>query len=595
MNRPTMKLTLAAGGDSVGATIANLEGEVNRTLGVVYDDLNSLDSKADEKAGKSDLIAEANARNALAGAISDQLGGDAIDIRNAIAGEDGYVDIFLTGDRDDPARARLFALSKVTGLLSLGALDAQTLRATALDLYGAGIAVPLVKPGEDQVLDIVALRMLDESRSRALGIHVRTGEVDLGPLTPKSLASLRADLGIGAGASALGRASVADTILLIWQSGQSLSLGSRAVLADPPMLSTSPYTPYGFMLNTGLRGAGGDSLDASKIVDFVPAQDHYSEGGQGQVPGSSMMAQLARLNADNGTLKDMVWRGHGRGGTSIVDLQQNSQSFQNGVVELQKTIAIAAGYGRDVRLPAVMWTQGEQDRALTKEVYKAELVKLRNSYNAAYLPLLPDGHPDIALIIDQVSASTTAGPGTPAAIAQYEAMRDIPGFYMSCAKYWAELVDTVHLEPRSTALLGEYQARAHNQIVGLGNTGFRPTMPQNIVRNGRIITLTLRTPYGHSIEVDTTTLPAQANLGFEYSGANIVSAALADAAARTITITLDAEAGGTLAYAYTSTGTGYGSRPGAWGNIRDTDPARSVTVPGATLPNWLVAFQEPVA
>ena len=62
MNRPTMKLTLIAGGDSVGATIANLEGEVNRTLGVVYEDMKALDEKAGSKAESADLEKEVEAR-----------------------------------------------------------------------------------------------------------------------------------------------------------------------------------------------------------------------------------------------------------------------------------------------------------------------------------------------------------------------------------------------------------------------------------------------------------------------------------------------------------------------------------------------------
>ena len=117
---------------------------------------------------------------------------------------------------------------------------------------------------------------------------------------------------------ALGRLAVENRIALIWQSGQSNSIGAqRADLrleGEVPFFSSSPYTPYAHMLNTGLRGTLGQTVDPEDIVDFIPAVDELDPIGRGQVPGTSMMAQLARLNGLQGRHFDMVWRSHGKGG-----------------------------------------------------------------------------------------------------------------------------------------------------------------------------------------------------------------------------------------------------------------------------------------
>jgi|GEM_PF-3417419 len=578
-----------------------LEERVTTLL--VDEALKLRDAAIAERATKVDVEEEIEARKTLAMRL-----GDKIDIRKAVAGEDGYVDI-VTPEETAEGLIRLLAFSRVTGKLAFGKLDDETLRLLGVDLYGAGVVFPLAKPGEDQVVNLAGLKLDPHTFARALGIHVVSGELELGKQTAASLAALKADLNIGAGAGGLGRRTVAPTIALIWQSGQSLSVGAIGGAFPPDgdrFLATSPYTPYGWMFNTGLRGVSGGALDASKLVDFIPAQDDCDETTEqrGQVTGSSMMAQIARRNAMNATVMDMVWRGHGRGGRKISELQANSGSFLNGLVELQRAIAIAALYGRDVSLPAIMWTQGEQDRDTSLAEYKAGLVSLRASYNAQYRPLLPARHPEIDLIMDQVSSSSYAGPGTPAQIAQYEAMRDLPGFYMSCPKYWAQLSDSVHLRPLATDLLGEYQGQAWHEICVKGNTGFRPTMPKQITRNGATITLTLRTPFGDPLFFDVTTLNKQTNFGFEYEGANITSVVLTDPVAGIITLTLDKAAGGKLRYAYTSTvygenggpgSGGYGQRPGAWGNVRDTSLRRAVTLPNTELPNWLVTFEETVA
>lgn len=142
----------------------------------------------------------------------------------------------------------------------------------------------------------------------------------------------------------------------------------------------------------------------------------------------------------------------------------------------------------------------------------------------------------------------------------------------------------------------------------LGNTGWRPTMPASKpTRSGNVVTLTLRTPYGHPVTIDTTTLPLQSFYGFEYrvdeydQTPNLIQKVEMISPTGVFQITLNEAVSGYLSYAWTSTGAPRGNtgnpngRPGAWGNIRDTDPTPSVSIPGRELPNWLVCFQEAIA
>ncbi|WP_419900642.1 cell envelope integrity protein TolA [Roseomonas sp. USHLN139] len=563
--------------------------------------------------GKQILFLAVNKRTGLGalGALEteslDRLGhdlyGSGLRITTTVADEGGYVDL-LDLRTAAGISVRTVAVSKRTGLIDLGALAPESLLRLAEDLYGSGVRISNLVPDEGGYIDLIGATMPNGTPIRSVAVNKRTGLVDIGALSPETIGRFRRDFGSG-GSRRLGTASLASVITLIWQAGQSLSIGGMEqehfAAGEGFWLNPSPYTAYSYMLNTGLRGAKGAIQDTSKIVDFVPAQDDTdTDLLRGQVAGPSMMARLHyEATRRGGSISDMVWRSHGQGGRKISQLQSGSQPFENGVAELARAIAIASDYGRAVELPAIMWTQGEQERAdipyTTKEAYLASLVQLKDSYNSRCLPLLPAGHPSIVMIIDQLNASSYAGPGTPAQIAQYEAAKSLPGFYLACPKYFLGVSDSVHLRAIGYAILGEYQARCWHQVVRLGNTSWKPVMPTSVSRSGTTITLTLNRPYGGNIVFDTTALPQRANYGFEYDGANIVSVAITNAAAGIIAIELDAAAPGTLSYAWTSIGGGYGQRPGAWGNVRDDNLVPAVTLPRVTLPNWLVTFQETVS
>lgn len=554
--------------------------------------------------GEARLFAALNCRTGLLalGALEDEslarlafdLYGSGVTVTEVQAGDENLVDLFALPLANGQT-ARSFAVNVRDGTVSIGALDDESRERVARDLYGAGVAISTAEPDEAGIVDLFGLKTPEGFLTRSVGVNPRTGEVALGALDQDSLARLAADL---PNSGRLGTAALAPTITLIPQAGQSLATGEireASLAADEPLLlSGAPLAPNCWMLNTGLRGVLGQTLDVARIVDFVPAQDE-ADGSRGQVPGSAMMARLHAENCRRGILHDMVWRGHAQGGRAIAQLSEGTAPFENGIREIERAIAIAARYGREVELPAIIWTQGEQDRTTPEQTYFDALIALRSAYNARLLPLLPAGHPQIALVMDQVSASSYSGAGTPAQIAQYRAARDVAGFYLVGPHYQLALSDSVHLRAKSYAILGEYQARCWHEVFRLGKSTWRPVMPLSAVRSGTAITLTLNRPYGGNIVLDTDTLPMRANYGFEYSGANIVGVQITNAAAGIVRIDLDAAAPGTLSYAWTSVGGGYGERAGAWGNIRDDSAVRAVTLPRVALPNWLVTFQEIVA
>jgi hypothetical protein len=557
------------------------------------------------------LFAALNKRNGMLalGALEDEsrvrlalaLYGAGLSLPAVTVGEDGLLDLFSVAIAAGQT-GRSFALNVRDGTVSLGALDAESRARVGRDLFGAGIDISTAEIDDAGIVDVFGLKNPAGQRTRSVGINPRTGEVALGALDRDSRQRLAADLTSFIGGRPLGVASLASSITYVPQGGQSLATGEITVTNpaipanEPVILSTAPLSPNAWMLNTGLRGVLGQALDATKLTDFAPAQDDF-DGFRGQSPGSAMMAHLHRENLKRGILHDMVWRGHARGGRTIAQLQEGSGSFENAVTELQKAVFIAAAYGREISMPAIVWTQGEQDRATAEQTYLDALVTLRNSYNARMLPVLPAGHPAIALLMDQVSASSNAGPGTPAQIAQYRAARDLAGFYLVGPHYQLLLSDTVHLRAEGYALLGEYQARAWHQIFRLGNASWKPVMPTSVSRSDNVVRVVLNRPDGAPIVYDATTLPPHPNgaWGFEYEGASITNVALTDGAAGIIDITLSSAVGGKLSYAWTSFGGGYGVRAGAWGNVRDDYAGRSVTLPRMTLLNWCVTFQETVA
>jgi len=399
-------------------------------------------------------------------------------------------------------------------------------------------------------------------------------------------------------------AETAGPIEFIAATGQSLSIGGGATENDPgeEVFTTSPIYPHhALMFNTGTRGAMASELEPTTITDLVPAFEVFNNSNQAETQGSGFMRALHAAELASGErVKTYVYRSHGRGGASINDLVKNGPEpmYENGLIECAKAVELAGKYGRDVIVRAITWTQGEQDRTgIDRATYAATLAQLIADYRADWAEILGPENPEIVFIIDQLSASAsgTGGAGNPA-LAQYDIYKTVPNVVISTPKYFMEYSYSVHLKPVWYSILGEYQARAYREVCQ-NKSDWKPVSPISVTRTGAVIDIQMNVPDG-SLVIDTTTLPAAENYGFEFiddSGATPDISLVEILGSDTVRLTLSSEPTGNKTIRYAYDGPGATLRAGAWGNIHDSNNEASQSDPSVTLYNWLITFEEQVA
>ena len=400
-------------------------------------------------------------------------------------------------------------------------------------------------------------------------------------------------------------AETAGPIEFIGASGQSLSIGGGATENAPgsEIFTTDPIYPHhALMFNTGTRGAEGKELNPETLTDFVPAYEVFNGSNQAETQGSGMMRALHNQHVENNErVKTYVYRTHGRGGAYLSELVKNGTDdmYANGLKEVAAARRIAALYNREIIVRAITWTHGEQDRTgLSRIDHFNQLTQLIADYRADWGAELPENNPEIGFIIDQLSASSSAAGGAGnSALAHYDVFKDDPNVVISTPKYFMEYSASVHLKPVWYSILGEYQARAYREKYQLGNN-WNPVYPLSVSRSAAVIDIQMNVPDG-SLVIDTTTLPAAENYGFEFiddSGNTPEILNVEIVGTDTVRVTLASEPTGTvktIRYAYS--GTGATLRAGAWGNIHDSNNETSQSDPSVILYNWLLTFEEIVS
>lgn len=403
-------------------------------------------------------------------------------------------------------------------------------------------------------------------------------------------------------ASTTEMAETAGPIEFIGASGQSLSIGGGATenTEGEEVFTTAPIYPHhALMFNTGTRGAEGSVLNPETLTDFVPAFEVFNGSNQAETQGSGMMRALHnKHNENNERLKTYVYRTHGRGGAYLSELVKNGTDdmYANGLKEVAAARRIAALYNREIIVRAITWTHGEQDRTgLSRTDHVNQLTQLIADYRADWGTELSDSNPEIGFIIDQLSASSSAvGGAGNSALAHYDVFKNDPNVVISTPKYFMDYSASVHLKPVWYSILGEYQARAYREKYQLGND-WDPVYPLSVSRSAAVIDIQMNVPDG-SLVIDTTTLPAAENYGFEFiddSGTTPAISTIEIIGTDTVRLTLESEPTGTVKtvrYAYS--GPGATLRAGAWGNIHDSNNEISQSDNSITLYNWLLTFEE---
>lgn len=390
-------------------------------------------------------------------------------------------------------------------------------------------------------------------------------------------------------------------IVLIPHGGQSLAVGGTTLMGGA--LNTIPPSPQHCMaFNTGCVGVQSSVLDPATLTDFVSSYE-TAAAGKSETQGTALTSALHRKDVMNDNPERVyLYRSHGASGKLISQLDKagGQPPFPNAVAEVQRAVAIAALYGKQIWLPSVLWTQGEGDAyaGTTFAAYRAALVQLRADYNSDFLAVLPGDNGPIAMIMDQLCAPATGGAAGAPALAQLDVCRSVAGFHLSTPKYIFRMDDDVHLRPLDYAVLGEYQAKVWRRI-HIDGEAWKPLWPTSVVRTGATVVIDFNVPRPPLV-FDTELLPPAPNYGFEYAddaaSAQISAVAITGPAQVTLTLsTAPTGANKRIRYAYTGVNLGAGTRSGAWGNLRDCDTDMSFQDPGRLLRNYCVTFEEGIA
>lgn len=297
-----------------------------------------------------------------------------------------------------------------------------------------------------------------------------------------------------------------------------------------------------------------------------------------------------------------IYRCHGVNGYRLdqLDKANNTGPYRNSVLAAKSAKRLADDYGREVICRAVYWSQGHADQADYSSAYDAALAQLAADYDADIRAAT--GQSETVLFVMDPPPTSSLGTEYQATLAQYRLQRDNPLFRISVPGYIVRVGDGIHYLAQYYGLRGEYRAKVQWALEqGLDWTPLRPVPISPISRIGSTLTLTLEGGVGN-IVVDTDKCPAQPNYGFVYqddSSSASIGSVTVNSAERTITIELTAEPTGAnrkLYYAWKHNGDDDLSRPGAMGNIFDSDQTPSLMgiAEFPTLQNPLITFEETV-
>jgi hypothetical protein len=420
-------------------------------------------------------------------------------------------------------------------------------------------------------------------------------------------------------------------INMIPSNGQSLDVGGGAndivSVPDKTSIKVPPRPHVALSFNTGVRGVSGDGSalapplvqDPAQLTDFAPAYERANTNGTlGETPGTAMMRMIAYLMEESGRNPNpLLFRTHGRGGSHIYDLDKGTTPYSNGMTEVTRGAEIAAEiYKRPLIVHTVTWCQGPADRGGVRANYLADLLQLAEDYDvdvrtiiAAKAAAYPEVYAGVQLpekiwlLVDQMGAPANAGVAGMPALADVDAMEQSDKITITAPEYMLQgdygLIDEVHTKPLGADVKGEYRGLAwfRKVILREDDTCLWPDRSK-IERSDNVIRVPLRGAFGKVLR-NTDKLPPATNYGMEWtpaSGSGVITDAYPDADGRAILIPLSAATGGTLRHAYSRQASAPTTgRCGAWGNFHDSAKTPSLSVPGLTLPNHLIAFDATVA
>ena len=367
--------------------------------------------------------------------------------------------------------------------------------------------------------------------------------------------------------------------------GQSLSLGSNA-------MALSTEQPYeNLMFNTGVRAG------LNNLTSFVPLVESQN-GKYGETIASGMANLVAELEQAKGRSYVISASAHGIGGLSYAELKKGTNSFTEGMAQVQAAAEVAAEQGDTLAVRAVAIIHGETDHVIGTANYDQNLLEWQSDYEAE-TRAITNQLPPVPMFLCQLSSWTKHNAASsPIPIAQLAAADARPGrIFIVGPKYFLPYSDGVHLTGHGERWLGEYYAKAYHRVLVEGEP-WTPLRPQTLSRDGTVIVADFHVP-SPPLAFDTEQVSDPGNFGFEFWDSSGAPPAVVD-----VKIIGDTQVQITLAelpvgdnerlrYAYTGEpGNLGGPMTGPRGNLRDSDPTPSRH--GYALYNWAVHFDEPL-
>lgn len=364
--------------------------------------------------------------------------------------------------------------------------------------------------------------------------------------------------------------------------GQSLAVGGYG--DDIAEGVYSPFFPNKtFMFSPKPVGAGYESLSE------IPVE--LTEINKVTI-GHSLANHIAKNISTS-----ILFHGHARGGQKYSELKKGGTS---GVYErLLQQINDAKINFPGIEYKAITVIHGEGDGVINNANYQNNLDEWQRDLNLDIKKITGQSQ-NIPMFISQTSTAGgfdfnggIADTNFPSPLHQLDASITNDNIILVAPKYFLTYYDRAHITNLSQRILGEYFAVAIEQGVN-----YEPLRPSKIIGAGNKVTITYVGNVGNLV-FDISSILEIKNYGFDYMDDNDAKIYSVDIIDNKVVITLDKNIGDNafVSYAYHNGSGGGGSQKrgqGDRGNLRDSNPKRSIYDDKYYLYNWSVIFKKQV-
>lgn len=324
--------------------------------------------------------------------------------------------------------------------------------------------------------------------------------------------------------------------------GQSLARGTGST----PVQTVTPPMPGRLLAwPVGVYAGMADVAIAISESDLADLNDAAPISLESPIMQASAVA-LAAAGLDVGG----ITASHAIGGRAYVSLKSGTIPYGNILTSIARAAFFCGVGGQVLRVPAMVWTHGEANRANNAATYQSYMEELAADFAADVAAIT--GQPSApVLLIDQMSNWTAYNDLTTSGVpmGQLQAALDNPGA-IECLgpKYMMATYDGLHLRGPMSANLGARQGRALAQIDAGTWTG--PLYMLSALRTGASVVLSFNRPFGGAdLDLHTGLVTDPGNYGLSWldagDGNAVTITAVAVSGPMQITVTLSAAPTGT--------------------------------------------------